>query len=357
MANLLKRLQPHLKSPVKFTNPPVRRGSRRKQRSGEDEAELTPQNEPKKPNMGKPDKRPAATGTQDPGEGTSKGPSGPAAPAPQKLAPVGSEKWANAKNRKQKRNEKNRERKKRKQTQGPLHPYCVKVWADEAGEPLTLESWREILHKTKVNIIATILEDISLKNEIATKAIDEYKFVEHKPLNSRGEYEKTSHLPAKERKGHGLVLSFTKEGKSLAEKAFRLTGIDPATNKPTLGVEAPVVDTRAVFTFAACRYSWPAMIERGAIWHIAHHVYPNIVPSSNLNEVKSVKPSSYSEELNIIAIYVDRAWEKALDKLKGVLRLPIGTFRLKKRRRGAAPPEEEGDASAGEDEEMQPHQL
>jgi len=334
----LKRLQSHLKSPVKtLTSQRETRSKKVRQReeSVEEELEVVPKS-----------KKPAETMQNVPQPGTSKAATG--VNPKTSSAPVGSNQWVKAKTKNQKKNEKNRARKQRKQIQGPLHPYSFKIWADVNGDTLSLATWRILLAKTKENLMKMLLDDINKKVDISKTAVDEYKFIEHRVAKEDGSFEKTSNLPPEDRKGHGLVLSFTREGKEMALRAFNATGVDPTNNRPNITIDSAPVDTRAVYSFAIEKFSWKALIANDGLWHICHYLHPEVIPNVHLNEIKTVNPCSFSEELVIIAVAVNGQWEKAIDKLNGTLRIPFGTLKLKKRRKGAAPPEEDGDATGDE---------
>ena len=348
----LKRLKSHLTSPAKQNQIASRTRSQKLRARDEENDEPTMPPPEKKSFSGLaapkfttpiPSTQQKAGLSSQPTAGTSQPPAAAASQSPAAAAsqpPVGSNKWAKVQNKKAKKNEKNRERKKKRATQGPLHPYAIKIWADADGEPLSLETWRDLIARTKANLVQMILELIEKKIPINTMAVDEYKFVEHKVMQD-GVFQKTSHLPPQQRKGHGLILSFTKEGKELAERAFRATGIDPSNNQPNIGIQAAPVDTRAIYTFAVGKYDWPSLEKDGAIWHIIHHTYPDVIPNFHQNEIKHTSTASFSPEVLIAAVATNQEWEKALDSLNGVLRLPTGTVRMKKRRKGASPPEDD----------------
>ena len=265
---------------------------------------------------------------------------------------------ANAgKTKAQKNAEKRKRQRQRRKLQGPLHPFALKVFMEE-NKALSLEYWRHLVSEASIMMTLMLEEEIAastsknkLKEALRLSTIDEWKFIEH-PRPGEPQGTKTKDRPPAERLGHGLVLSFTKRGKELADAAFRRCNTDPETNEVNIYLDSPEVDVRGVFSIAVPAYVWPAMAKDNAIWRIIAAMYDEIPQSETYPEIVSQKSANGQLDLTIVGLRVDKAWEKAILKLNKVIKTPLGTIKFKRRRVGGRQPVSEASpAETDEDEE------
>ena len=305
--------------------------------------------------------------------------------------PPGS-KEAIAEKKRKSRNDARNQRRKKRRIAGPLYPYAINVYAGPNKEQFSLESFRASKKTVMGWVMAELFKGLANGVDTANYTIDDMvtslslfviyavatyvdfqKFVE-KP-HAPGV--KTSDKPARDRYGHGIILTKHEEAAQMAREAFlKATYFTNAKGQKVAPVcEAKKEDTRAVYTVNTfyyeaishcamashqCVYTntnnklkymyWPQVAvdkwagelcsaaTEGTVWHYAVLFY-KLPALGGLEITKIIEPTNDSERL-VLVLCMNEEWEKKLDTFPRTangeipLRLGIGTFNLRKRRAG-----------------------
>jgi hypothetical protein len=152
-------------------------------------------------------------------------------------------------------------------------------------------------------------EDLNLLN------IEEYKFVE----NPQKDGVKTALKPDDKRKGYGLLLFQNSQSKNMGERA-----VSNSLGRSALTLKAVETDQRAVYTTSVNKYFWAGTDK---VWAVAQKVLKGQLPTGSPGiKLEKSLTTTRDKDLTILVFRASAEWETAIDLLKGVLTIGIGTL-------------------------------
>jgi hypothetical protein len=138
---------------------------------------------------------------------------------------------------------------------------------------------------------------------------------------------KTALRPDEERKGYIQLLFNNIKSKNMGERAVRACGLPDPTNslgRSALTLKAVETARRAVYTTSINKYFWAGT---NKVWAVAQKMLKRQLPSGTLGiEIEKSLTTTRDKDLTILVFRASAEWETAIDLLKGVLIIGIGTL-------------------------------
>lgn len=167
--------------------------------------------------------------------------------------------------------------------------------------------------------------------------VEEWKFVER----PAGEGVRTGDKPPEERWGHGLLLFNYEESKDWAKVALTDIGACVAGKggaKKALFTDEKEADTRACYTMLIDHTFWQLLKEDGKLAKLLKWHCHSVMPDYDGLHVDSVQSFARNEEMAVVVIRTDHAWEMAFDYMRGRIVTMLGPISFKKKSRGPTQP-------------------